>query len=69
MLASKYEIALDKDEANYQPLSPIPFLERSALVYPGKPAIVDGERIITYADMWRRLPPGRRCAAAPRSPG
>jgi len=54
MLASKYEIALDKNEANYEPLSPIPFLERSALVYPGKPAIVDGERIITYADMWRR---------------
>ena len=30
------------------------FLERSALVYPAKPAIVDGARIITYADMWRR---------------
>ena len=51
MLASKYEVALGKDEANYQPLSPIAFLERSALVYPAKPAIVDGERIITYADM------------------
>jgi fatty-acyl-CoA synthase len=58
MLASKYEIALGKNEANYQPLSPIPFLERSALVYPTKPAIVDGERIITYADMWRRCRQG-----------
>ncbi len=58
MLASKYEVALGKDEANYQPLSPIAFLERSALVYPAKPAIVDGERIITYADMWRRCRQG-----------
>src|SRR5258707_13060961 len=58
MLASKYEAALGKDEANYQPLSPITFLERSALVYPAKPAIIDGERIITYADMWRRCRQG-----------
>ncbi len=51
---SKYETGLGKDRANYQPLSPISFLERSALVYPGKPAIIDGERVITYAQMWRR---------------
>jgi fatty-acyl-CoA synthase len=54
MRASKYESALGKSEANYEPLSPISFLERSALVYPAKSAIVDGERVITYADMWRR---------------
>src|SRR5262249_41057785 len=54
MRASKYESALGKSEANYEPLSPISFLERSALVYPAKSAIVDGERVITYAEMWRR---------------
>jgi fatty-acyl-CoA synthase len=54
MCVSKYEIALGRNEANYGPLSPIPFLERSALVYPAKSAIIDGERVITYADMWRR---------------
>src|SRR5215475_12957656 len=54
MRAGKYESALGKSEANYVPLSPIPFLERSALVYPAKSAIVEGERVITYADMWRR---------------
>ena len=43
-----------------------PFLERSALVYPAKPAIVDGERIITYADMWRRC---RQAADALRKAG
>jgi len=54
MPTSKYEAALGKQAANYQPLTPISFLERSALVFPGKPAIVDGERAVTYAEMWRR---------------
>src|SRR5215467_6194722 len=66
MLTSKYEIALGKNEANYEPLSPIPFLERSALVYPAKPAIIDGERVITYAEMWRRC---RQAADALRKAG
>src|SRR5215469_9806701 len=66
MQASKYEIALGRNEANYVPLSPISFLERSALVYPAKPAIIDGERIITYADMWRRC---RQAADALRKAG
>jgi fatty-acyl-CoA synthase len=66
MRSSKYETALGQDEANYQPLSPIMFLERSALVYPDKPAILDGDRIITYGDMWRRC---RRAADALRKIG
>jgi len=32
MRASKYEIALGKSEANYEPLSAISFLERRAFV-------------------------------------
>ncbi|HXQ41687.1 MAG TPA: AMP-binding protein [Candidatus Udaeobacter sp.] len=51
---SKYEAALGKQRANYQPLTPISFLERSALVFPDKAAIVDGERVVSYAQMWRR---------------
>src|SRR5690348_15748053 len=47
-LMSKYEADLGKDLANYEPLSPVSFLERSAVAYPGKAAIIDGERIITY---------------------
>src|SRR5215469_17390375 len=66
MAARKYETALGKNEANYEPLSPIAFLERSATVYPAKPAIVDGERIITYAEMWRRC---RQAADALRKAG
>ncbi len=64
--ASKYEADLGKDRANFQPLSPVSFLERSALAYPNKPAIIDGERIITYAEMWRRC---RQAADALRKAG
>jgi len=54
MPMSKYEAALGKQRANYQPLTPISFLERSALVFPDKAAIIDGGRVVTYAEMWRR---------------
>src|ERR1041385_4208068 len=63
---SKYETDLARDRANYQPLSPVSFLERSALLYPGKSAIIDGDRIITYAQMWRRC---RQAADALRKAG
>jgi fatty-acyl-CoA synthase len=66
MPANKYEVGLDRDQANYEPLSPIAFLERSALVYATKPAIIDGERVITYAEMWRRC---RQAADALRKAG
>jgi len=51
---SKYETDLGRNPANYEPLSPIGFLERAAGIFPAKPAIVDGERIVTYGQMWRR---------------
>lgn len=36
--------------ANFQPLTPLRFLERSAEVFPGKLAIVCGERRFTYGE-------------------
>jgi acyl-CoA synthetase (AMP-forming)/AMP-acid ligase II len=36
--------------ANFQPLTPLRFLERSAAVFPGKPAIVCGNRRYTYRE-------------------
>jgi fatty-acyl-CoA synthase len=36
--------------ANFQPLTPLKFLERSAEVFPDKPAIVCGERRLTYRE-------------------
>jgi fatty-acyl-CoA synthase len=37
--------------ANFQPLTPLRFLERSAAVFPGKLAIVCGDRRLTYREM------------------
>ena len=37
-----YEIGLDKNAANYVPLSPIAFLLRSASVYPDRLAVAHG---------------------------
>ena len=56
-----YEHRLDKRPANFVPLSPISFLERSAMVYPGKTAVVHGPRRTTYAEFYTRC---RRLAGA-----
>ncbi|HEV2301432.1 MAG TPA: AMP-binding protein, partial [Stellaceae bacterium] len=42
--SDRYEKGLDKNPANYLPLSPIGFLERSAAVYPERLAVVYGAR-------------------------
>ena len=56
-----YEHGLDKRPANFVPLSPISFLERSAMVYPGKTAVVHGCRRTTYSEFHARC---RRLAGA-----
>ena len=56
-----YEQGLDKRPANFVPLSPISFLERSAMVYPDKTAVVHGPRRHTYAELHARC---RRLAGA-----
>ena len=35
---------------NFEPLLPLDFLERSAAVYPGKPAVIHGDTVYTYAE-------------------
>ena len=47
-----YDQALDKNTANYQPLTPLHFLSRAALVHPERVAIVHGERRITYREYY-----------------
>ena len=54
MTSSMYEVGLDKNEANYQPLSPLPFLERAATVFPDHIAVVHGNTKLTYAQFYRR---------------
>ena len=59
--ASPYDIGLDKNAANYVPLSPIGFLLRSAAVYPNRLAVLHGERRYSWREALERC---RRLAAA-----
>jgi fatty-acyl-CoA synthase len=56
-----YEIGLDKNAANYVPLTPIGFLLRSAGVYPNRLAVVHGDRRYSWREALGRC---RRLAAA-----
>ena len=58
---SPYDIGLDRNPANYQPLTPLMFLERAASVYPAHPAIIHGKLRRTYAEFYART---RRLASA-----
>ncbi len=58
---SKYDEHLDRNAANYTPLTPLAFLARSAAVYPDKPAVVHGERRYDYRSFYDRC---RRLASA-----
>ena len=46
---------LDRNAANFVPLSPISFLERAADVHPGKVAVIDGGRAFTYRQFRERV--------------
>ena len=56
-----YKTGLAQTAANYQSLSPLTFIERSAAVYPDRPAIIHGETRCTWAQTFRRC---RRLASA-----
>ena len=54
MTANPYETNLDKNPANYVPLTPLVFLERSAAVYPRQLAVVHGKTRVSYAELYAR---------------
>src|SRR5690242_11229137 len=49
-----FETGLDKNAANYVPLSPIGFLRRSASVYPDRVSVIHGERRYTWRQSLER---------------
>ncbi|MDO9459472.1 MAG: acyl-CoA synthetase [Alphaproteobacteria bacterium] len=61
MPSNIYDLDLDKNPANHQPLTPLSFLRRTAEVYPNRPAIVHGDRSFSYAEFYARC---RRLASA-----
>ncbi|MGE0500937.1 MAG: acyl-CoA synthetase [Rhizobiaceae bacterium] len=53
-MPNPYEVDLDRNAANFQPLTPLTYLERAAATYPDQIAIVHGRQRVTYRDFWRR---------------
>ncbi|PWE30058.1 acyl-CoA synthetase [Maritimibacter sp. 55A14] len=54
MGTNPYNTGLDRNPANYQPLTPLVFLERAADVFPDHIAIVHGDLRRSYAEFYRR---------------
>jgi len=53
-VSSPYDRDLEKNAANYQPLTPLTFLERAAATYPETVAVVHGGATYTYAEFYAR---------------
>jgi fatty-acyl-CoA synthase len=53
-MSTSYDIDLDRNAANFQPLTPLTFLARAAEVYPDAIAIIHGARSWNYRDFHAR---------------
>ncbi len=61
-----YDTDLDRNAANFQPLTPLGFLERSAAIFPERLAVVHGAVRRNYRDLYARA---RRLASALKAHG
>ena len=53
-MTDMYNTNLDKNHANFTPLSPLSFLQRSAEVYPNRLSIIHGSKSYTWSDTFKR---------------
>ena len=53
-MVDHFNKGLERNAANYQPLTPLNFLERAASVFPNHTAIIHGSRHLSYADFFAR---------------
>ena len=60
-MGNAYDTGLDRNRANYVPLTPLGFIARSAAVYPTRLAVVHGPRRYSWAESYARC---RRLASA-----
>ena len=51
---NKYEQNLDKNNANFVPLTPLSFLERAKDIYPNYEALIYEDRIYTWLEIYKR---------------
>src|SRR5271170_5463924 len=61
MTTSPYDQDLDRNPANFQPLTPLTLLERAASVFPEQTAIIHGPLRRSYAEFYARA---RKLASA-----
>jgi fatty-acyl-CoA synthase len=61
-----FETDLDRNAANYAPLTPLSFIARTAAIWPRRLAVVHGPRRYTWADVEQR---SRRLASALQAAG
>ena len=65
-MATPYDTDLDRNPANFQPLTPLSFLPRAADVYPDQTAIIHGRRSWSYRQFYART---RQLASALKNRG
>ena len=53
-MTNPYDIGLDQNPANHQPLTPLTFLERAAMVFPNQTAVIHGSLRRNYAALYAR---------------
>ena len=53
-MTNPYDIGLEQNPANYQPLTPLTFLERAAMVFPHQTAVIHGGLRRNYAALYAR---------------
>ena len=61
MTQSAFETGLGKNPANFQPLTPLTFLERSAAIFPERIAVIHGNMRVSYQEFYSRC---RKLASA-----
>src|SRR5262245_31696860 len=65
-MSSPYDSDLDKNSANYMPLTPLSFLARTAAIYPRRTSVIHGDQRFTWAESYSRC---RQLAAALKERG
>jgi fatty-acyl-CoA synthase len=58
---NSYDVGLDKNAANYTPLSPLSLLARTAYTFPARTAVIHGDWQLTWKEVYARC---RRLASA-----
>ena len=54
MSGHPFETDLDKNSANYIPLTPLSFIGRCARTFPTRPSVIYGDKVFTWEETFQR---------------